>query len=129
MANEYRAAVECGNLDCLQKLLGTFDENLNLVTDELKVYAEVSGTKIVVTGEENRVRIAETVLQKLCDIILAGESVDKTRIIYCIELAREGNADNVVLFNAEEIFTRAHMSKFAEGNNGIAGHKCIRAST
>ena len=95
MANEYRAAVECGNLDCLQKLLGTFDENLNLVTDELKVYAEVSGTQIVVTGEENRARIAETVLQKLREIILAGEAIDKTRIIYCIELAREGNADNI----------------------------------
>ncbi len=95
MTNEYRAAVECGNLDCLQKLLGTFDENLNLVTDELKVYAEVSGTQIVVTGDENRVRIAETVLQKLCEIILAGEAIDKTRIIYCIELAREGNADNI----------------------------------
>lgn len=96
MANDFRATVECGTLDRLQKLLGTFDENLNLVTEELGVYADVAGTSVTVTGaDEEKVATAGTVLSKLSDIIAAGEPVDKSRIIYCIELAREGAADDI----------------------------------
>ena len=39
--------------------------------------------------------LAETVINKLAGIIRSGEPIDKTRIIYCVELAKEGNAEGI----------------------------------
>ena len=39
--------------------------------------------------------LAEKVVTKLLDIIRAGERIDKSRIIYCIDLARNGKADDI----------------------------------
>ena len=77
---EIKVNVELGALDTLSKLLGVFDENLNIISRETGVTAYVEGTKITLSGEENRVLLAETV---------------KTRIIYCVELAKEGNAEGI----------------------------------
>ena len=34
-------------------------------------------------------------LEGILKLIRAGESVDKSRIVYCIELAREGNLEGI----------------------------------
>ena len=87
--------VEMGSLKNMSELLGTLDENLNVIARETGVSTFVKGTKIRVSGAENNVALAETVITKLGDIIKAGEPIDKTRIIYCIELAKEGNASGI----------------------------------
>ena len=92
---EIKINVELGTLDTLSKLLGVFDENLNIISRETGVTAYVEGTKITLSGEENRVLLAETVINKLAGIIRSGEPIDKTRIIYCVELAKEGNAEGI----------------------------------
>ncbi len=86
---------EMGNLKNLSQLLGAFDENLNVIARETGVTAFVDGTKIRLRGEAENVKLAETVVNKLADIIRAGEPIDKTRIIYCVELAKEGNAEDI----------------------------------
>ena len=83
------------NADSLSKLLGTFDENLNIIAHETEVTATVFGNEIKVSGEEEKVNLCITVLNKLLDIINSNESLDKSRIIYCIELAKEGNAQDI----------------------------------
>ncbi len=92
---EHVVCVELGTLDTLSKLLGTFDENLNIIARETGVTAYVEGTKIRLSGDENQVSLAETVINKLASIIRSGEPIDKTRIIYCVELAKEGNAEGI----------------------------------
>ncbi len=92
---ELKIEVESGTLDTLSRLLGAFDENLNIIARETGVTAIVEGTKIKLSGEENQVLLAETVINKLASIIRSGESIDKTRIIYCVELAKEGNAEGI----------------------------------
>ena len=72
----------------MQRLLGTFDENLNIITRELGVSASVEGTAVKVTGDAENAALAARVLEGILKLIRAGESVDKTRIVYCIELAR-----------------------------------------
>ena len=81
--------------DKLSRLLGIYDENLNLISRELGVEVYTENADVIITGEEAEAEIAKTVLVKLSDIIAAGETVDKTRVIYCIEMAREGNADGI----------------------------------
>lgn len=92
---EHVVRVELGTLDTLSKLLGTFDENLNIIARETGVTVYVEGTKIRLSGDENQVLLAETVINKLASIIRSGEPIDKTRIIYCVELAKEGNAEGI----------------------------------
>ncbi len=75
--------------------MGTFDENLNIVTRELGVSAAVEGTAVKISGEAESAALAARVLDGILKLIRAGESVDKTRIVYCIELAREGNLDDI----------------------------------
>ncbi|MBO4262298.1 MAG: PhoH family protein [Clostridia bacterium] len=92
---EFHVYVDAGNNDDLTALLGAFDENLNIIARETEVNAFVDGTKIKLSGEEGQVLVAETVLNKLLAMIRAKETPDKSRIIYCIELARDGNADGI----------------------------------
>lgn len=87
--------VDMGNIKDLSALLGVLDENLNIIARETGITAFVDGTKIKLSGSEDNVRLAETVVEKLGDIVKAGEPIDKTRIIYCVELAKEGNAAGI----------------------------------
>lgn len=83
------------SLEELQKVLGSFDENLNIITHELALSARVEGLQIVLEGEEENVRLGADVLESLLDILRAEERIDKSRIVYCIELAREGRAKDI----------------------------------
>lgn len=87
--------VHCGTVDRLSRLLGIYDENLNIVTKELGVTAYTENTDIILIGEEAEAELAKTVLEKLLDIISSGELLDKTRVVYCIEMVRDGNADGI----------------------------------
>ncbi|MBQ7407805.1 MAG: PhoH family protein [Clostridia bacterium] len=84
-----------GSADELSRLLGAFDENLDIISHEAGVEISVFGNEIKVSGEYQNVEICVVVLNKLLDIIRAHESIDKNRIIYCIELAKEGNTEGI----------------------------------
>ena len=92
---EFTVFADIGSLENLSKLLGVFDENLNIIARETGVLAYVEGTGIRLSGDEQQVVLAETVITKLASIIKSGEPLDKSRIIYCIELAKEGNAEGI----------------------------------
>ena len=92
---EFTVFADIGSLENLTKLLGVFDENLNIIARETGVLAYVEGTGIRLSGDEQQVVLAETVISKLASIIKSGEPLDKSRIIYCIELAKEGNAEGI----------------------------------
>lgn len=79
----------------LSVLLGVYDENLNTISTETGANATVFGNEITVSGEEDKVELCVTVLKKLLDIIRSREHIDKNRIIYCVELAKEGNVEDI----------------------------------
>ncbi len=87
------ASIDTGTLDKLQKVLGTFDENINTLAHELGVTCRVEGTELAFEGEN--ATIAAAVAESLLKVIEAGEEIDKSRLLYCIELAREGNAAEI----------------------------------
>ena len=59
------ASVDTGALDKLQKLLGTFDENINTIARELGVTAHVDGTAVSFEGDAADVAaaVAESLLK------------------------------------------------------------------
>lgn len=82
-------------MDELQKVLGIFDENLNIITRELSLTWRIEGMNIVLEGEETNVTLGADVLKSLLDLVRNGENIDKSRIVYCIELAREGQLQDI----------------------------------
>jgi len=94
LANEKRA-IDFESIEKLSKVLGAFDENLNFLARELDVIPYVDGVKICLQGESENVRLAAQVLSSLLTLAENGESVDKGRMAYCIELAREGRAGEI----------------------------------
>ncbi len=92
----YKKIIDTESNDKLLKLLGVFDENMNILANELGVEYCIEGTKIVFFGkDEGQVDLAFTVAEKLMDIVAVGESIDKTRLVYCIALAKEGSGDDI----------------------------------
>lgn len=87
--------INAENTDTLQRFLGTFDENVNLIMQELGVIVRVDGAKVVVSGAEERVNTASSVVENLLELAQKGESLDKGRVSYCIELAKEGKANDI----------------------------------
>lgn len=76
-------------------MLGVFDENLNTVARELALVYRVEGTDIVLEGEEPSVTVGKEVIGSLLSIVESGEQIDKSSLLYCIELAREGRAGDI----------------------------------
>ena len=82
-------------VDQLMALFGVRDENVETIRRELNVEIFAHGNEITLSGDEEKVRQARAVLERLLGIVARGESIDKTRIRYAVELAGEGNADRI----------------------------------
>lgn len=87
--------IETGALDKLQKVLGVFDENITTIARELDLLTHVNGTSIVLEGEEQNVITGKEVVANLLSIVESGEHIDKSSLIYSIELAKEGRASDI----------------------------------
>lgn len=96
MTNHSVRKINAETTDKLQRVLGTFDENLNVLMQELGVIVRVDGVNIVITGTENNVNQAVSVVENLLILAKDGESIDKGRTQYCIELAKEGKANDIL---------------------------------
>ena len=79
----------------LAELLGIFDENLEVIMRETNATVYVDENALKISGKKTDVMLAEKVITKLLDIIRTGEKLDKSRIIYCVDLARSGKADDI----------------------------------
>ena len=89
------AVIDTDSVDKLSRILGTFDENLNFLSRELGIVGYVEGVKIRLEGEEKAVALGSAVLTALVKLTEQGEEIDKGRMAYCIELAKDGRANEI----------------------------------
>ena len=85
-------------LDSPEEFIGLFgirEENLALFKDELGVEIYARGDSVSLSGEPEKVALAEITLNTLRDILRRGENIDRTRIRYAIALAAEGKSDRI----------------------------------
>lgn len=87
--------VTADSVDKLQKVLGSFDENLNFIMSELSVLIRVDNLTFVIEGNEDKCHQAASVLESLLQLAGDNESVDKGRVMYCIELSKDGKAQDI----------------------------------
>ncbi len=85
--------IEAESMDELIRLFGVFDENLRIIEEETGVRMTTESDCVRVSGNEDSVMLAKTVTDKLLTMLRRGEAIDRSRIRYAIDLAKEGNAD------------------------------------
>ena len=95
--------VNAGSVDMLQKVVGSFDENANVIMHELGVTLRVDGLDIAVSGSEEKVPVAVDVLECLVELAAEGEQIDKSRITYSIELSKEGRAKDILKLSGSTV--------------------------
>jgi phosphate starvation-inducible PhoH-like protein len=99
--------VDFDSMDEAIKLFGVFDENLHIIEAETGAHISFDSEQIKVSGEHSAVAAASGVIAGMLALIRKGESIDRGRIRYAIDLAREGSpelildlADDVIAFTS-----------------------------
>jgi len=98
LENIEQSHTEHMSVDSPEQFIGMFgirEENIPLFREELGVEIYAHGSEITLSGDPDKVALARETLEKLGEIVLRGEAVDRTRIRYAIGLAAEGKADRI----------------------------------
>ena len=85
--------IELESMDDSIGLFGVFDENLNVFEEEIGVKIRIHSDGIAIEGDEDQVSLCRTVLEKLLDMQRKGEPINRGRIRYAIDIAKDGNAE------------------------------------
>jgi phosphate starvation-inducible PhoH-like protein len=85
--------VTVGSVDEVIRLFGVFDENLSVIESETNTKITAGPDNIRIDGSREDVEITAAVLDKLLLMLRRGDKIDRSRIRYSIDLAKEGNAD------------------------------------
>ncbi len=95
MTEKVKRTIEVNSLEMLSGILGSYDENLTHLARELDLLAYVDGMKIRLEGDLEDVVCGESVLSALIQTVKSGERIDSAKLVYCIELAKEGRAEEI----------------------------------
>lgn len=85
--------VNADSMEEVMHLFGVFDENVSILEAEIGAKITTDSDMIKLSGTEDQVELASTVINKLLLMIRRKEAIDRSRIRYAIDLAKEGNAD------------------------------------
>lgn len=93
MQQVYKKNLDIHNMDQLRTLFGSFDENAQLIEELTNTKLFARDYSLSIEGEEEDVLLTELVVSKLLQLMAKNETVDKNRIRYAVDLAKEGNAE------------------------------------
>ena len=80
-------------MDDLIGLFGVFDENLRVIEEETGTRIAASADGIHIEGEPAAVGQTAAVLEKMLEMQRRGDPINRNRLRYAIDLAKEGNAE------------------------------------
>ncbi len=83
------------NVDELLGLFGVFDENIGVLEEETGAHIHADSEGVRITGEAEGAEIAKLVIVKMLEMQRRGEKINRSRIRYAVDLAKEGNADMI----------------------------------
>ena len=107
---EVKKTVEIRSMDEQIRLFGVFDENLKVIEAETGTSIHSDAENILISGEEENAAIAQNVIEKLLMLIRKDEKIDRGRIRYAIDLAREGNSE-LILELADDVIAFTNRGK------------------
>ncbi|MBR1660196.1 MAG: PhoH family protein [Oscillospiraceae bacterium] len=71
-------------------VFGSFDQNLRLIEEEMRVTVTDRESELRITGEADDVLLAEKAVNGLLELAAKGESIDAQSVRYVLKLVREG---------------------------------------
>lgn len=84
-------------------LLGTSDQNLKIIEEELDVSVITRGESISLSGEEADVALAGEIINRLMLVIRKGINIGPRDALYAVQMAKKGTLDYFVNLYDEEI--------------------------
>lgn len=101
------------SMDELAGLFGVFDENIGVIEEETATHIFAQADGIRIEGAPEAVALCETVLSTMLDMQRRGDAVNRGRIRYAIDLAKEGNADRIpeIMGNVVALTNRGRQVK------------------
>ncbi len=76
-------------------VFGSFDRNIHIIEDELKVKVIDRESELHITGEAENVMFAEKAITGLLSLAARGENIDEQNVRYIIKLVREGTESQI----------------------------------
>lgn len=101
--NIIEVGIDVDDIEHIIALFGSFDENAKAIEKETGASIVSRNTHIAISGKQEDVELAKTVVDKLLLMIRRHDKIDLSKIRYAVELAREGNADAIEEIMADVI--------------------------
>jgi len=96
LANDFIVKeIEVTSIQELTAIFGSFDENVKIIENETGVTIKAKDSTIQIEGMNEDVDVADQVINQLKEMIRGKHAIEKDRIHYAIELAKEGNAEMI----------------------------------
>lgn len=83
--------LETYTIDEVKKLIGPQEENMKLIEDAYQSEMIIRGDEIVLNDEEETVKNIKNVLDALLNLVKQGKSINKSDVLYTLNLAKSQN--------------------------------------
>lgn len=93
--NIEKKTVEIENNQIIKALFGNFDENINIIKEELNIDILIRDGEIEIYGDKTSVKLGEKLIHNLIEIFHSQNKLDKQDVRYAIQLLLEGHGDYV----------------------------------
>lgn len=91
--NIEKKIIEIEDYTIVKEMFGKFDENINIIKDELNIDIIIRENKIELYGDKKWINIGEKLIYNLSEIIKKNKKIDRQDIRHSIQLLIEGNGD------------------------------------
>ncbi len=95
--------MQIDNFQYMMELFGNFDENVKMIEDSLEVDIIARGNEVKIKGGEERVKLAERLINNLIGMLQKGEQLDAQNISYAIGLVMAGHEEKIKDLGSEVI--------------------------
>lgn len=93
--NIEKKTVKIENNKIMKEIYGKFDENINIIKEELNIDMMVRDGEIEIYGDKESVDLGEKLIYNLIEIIDSQNKLDKQDVRYAIQLLLDGKEDYV----------------------------------
>ena len=88
--SKFTKTIVVPSFDVLAKVFGSLDENADIISGAFGVDIAGRNGSIEISGDEEAVNTACAAVEKLMDLIVAGDAADATKVAYVCDCAKQG---------------------------------------
>ena len=88
--SKFTKTIDVPSFDVLAKVFGSLDENADIISGAFGVDIAGRNGSIEISGDEEAVNTACSTVEKLMDLIVAGDAADATKVAYVCDCAKQG---------------------------------------